>query len=168
MAKFIIYSLPYMISYAQIFEVDKPEEAVIKAKEIAKSIAKIIDFDYDKIEVANGDLGFQFKQHGEFSISMRDTIGDMTLMFQVVPGPMITYWRISDTIKSGNFVRDEVAADIANLNSYADKVWNRLIDNFHLMRDELYSTANSDRLEIALDLGYETARGFSMDIDRPF
>ena len=103
---------------------------------------------------------------------LKDIIGGMSLIFQVVPNPGIAYERIDADIKSGSrsghFEHDEVAADIANLNSYADKVWNRLIDNFHLMRDELYSTANSDRLEIALDLGYETARGFSMDIDRPF
>ena len=158
MTKFIIYTLSHKISYAQIFEVDKPEEAVIKAKEIAKSIAKIIDFNYSIIEVEHGNLGFQFKQYGDFSISMKDLIGGMSLILQVVPNPGIAYERIDAVIKSGsrsgNFDRDEIAADIANLKLYADKVWNRLINMFYLTKDELYSLENPDKLQFALDWGY--------------
>ena len=158
MAKFIIYALSYKISYAQIFEVDKPEEAVIKAKDLAISIAKIIDFNYTIIEVEHGNLGFQFKQYGDFSISMKDIIGGMSLIFQVVPNPGIAYERIDADIKSGSrsghFEHDEVAADIANLKLYADKVWNRLITIFYLTSDELYSFENADKLQFALDWGY--------------
>lgn len=158
MTKFIIYTLSHKISYAQIFEVDKPEEAVIKAKDLAISIAKIIDFNYTIIEVEHGNLDFQFKQYGDFSISMKDIIGGRSLILQVVPNPGIAYERIDAVIKSGsrsgNFDRDEIAADIANLKLYADKVWNRLITIFYLTSDELYSLENSDKLKIALEWGY--------------
>ena len=156
MTKFIIYTLSHNITYAQIFEVE-PEEAVIKAKEIAKSIAKIINFNYTIIEVEHGNLGFQFKQYGNFSISMKDLIGGMSLILQIVPNPGIAYERIVADIKSGSrsghFEHDEVAADIANLKLYADKVWNRLITIFYLTSDELYSLENADKLQIALEWG---------------
>lgn len=140
----------FSVSYAQIFEAN-PEEAVIKAKEIADSIAKKLHFNYDLIEIEHRNRDLHLKKCSEFSISIIDTNNDASIDFQVIPDPKITESEIADIIKSGKYLYNEVVTDITNLKSYA-RWWNILIMEYKLNSDEKYNMNNPNKLEKDLKL----------------